>query len=176
MEAPAAATVPQLPLATLPPLDPVRWFCPWGCVAGRGEIREVWIGGTLIGQFYVGERDRGMRNVLLVTLAGDPVHHTGELKAVVDTIRIVCANAEVAGILASNLHRSAEAKKLVAKLLASPGSVQVAPDAIRIRLAPAANRSERIAIEHLLAEVNRWALTLPGDAQSRPLRFALQPS
>lgn len=111
-------------------------------------------------------------------LAGKLVHHTGELKAIVDTIRIVCANAEtdLAGILASNLRRSAEAKKVVANLLASPGRVEVTPGAIRVRLAPAANRSERTAIERLLAEVNRWNLTLPGDAQSRPLRFALQPS
>src|SRR5882672_10682132 len=98
----AAATVPQLPLTTLPPLDPVRWFCPWGCVSTRGEIREVWIGGTLIGQFNVGDRDRGVRNVLLVTLAGDPTMHLGHLAEAFgltdEYLRLLRRKAEAGGL------------------------------------------------------------------------------
>jgi hypothetical protein len=111
-------------------------------------------------------------------LAGKLVHHTGELKTVVDTIRIVCANAEtdLAAALAPHLRRPAEAKKLVANLLAAPGRVTVAADAIHVRLAPAANRSERVALGRLLAEVNRWHLRLPGDRRRRRLRFGVQAS
>jgi hypothetical protein len=111
-------------------------------------------------------------------LAGKLVRHTGELKAVVDTIRIVCANAEtdLAVALAPWLRRPREAKKVIANLLAAPGRIDVTPTEIRIRLAPAANRSERAALDHLLAEVSRWNLTLPGDARCRPIRVQLQQS
>lgn len=111
-------------------------------------------------------------------LAGKLVRHTGELKAVVDTIRIVCANAEsdLAAALAPRLLRPAEAKKVIANLLAAPGRVDVTPAEIRVRLAPAANRAERAALAGLLAEVSGWNLTLPGDARSRPIRFGLQSS
>jgi len=44
------------------------------------------------------------------------------------------------------MRRPAEAKKLIANLLAAPGRVDVTPDTIRIRLAPAANRNERAAL------------------------------
>ncbi len=102
MNALAAATVPQLPLATLLPLDSVRWFCPWGCVAARGQVREVWIGGTLIGQFHVGDRERGVRNVLLVTLAGDPTMHLGRLAEAFgltdEYLRLLRRKAEAGGL------------------------------------------------------------------------------
>src|SRR5690606_32341595 len=47
-------------------------------------------------------------------LAGKLVHHTGELKDVMDAIRIVCANieADLAAHLAPHLHRPREAKKV----------------------------------------------------------------
>jgi hypothetical protein len=111
-------------------------------------------------------------------LAGRLVRHKGDLKAVVDTIRVVCANAEadLAGLIAPHLSKPREAKKVVANLLAAPGKVDVAPDQIRVRLAPAANRRERVALAELLAQVNSWNLTLPGDHRSRPLRFQLQAS
>lgn len=111
-------------------------------------------------------------------LAGSLVRHTGELKAVVDTIRIVCANveADLAAIVAPHLSKPAEAKKVVANLLAAPGRVEVSPDQIRVSLAPAANRTERAAIAELLALASSWDLTLPGDQRSRPLRFQPQVS
>ena len=111
-------------------------------------------------------------------LAGRLVRHTGELKAVVDTIRIVCANveADLAAIVAPHLSKPAEAKKVVANLFAAPGRVQVSADQIRVSLAPAANRTERAAIAELLALASSWDLTLPGDLKGRPLRFQPQVS
>lgn len=111
-------------------------------------------------------------------LANKLVRHTGELKAIVDTVRIVCANAEadLAGVISPAMRKPAEAKKLIANLLAAPGRVEVSADVIAVHLAPAANRAERIALGVLLAEVNRWKLTLPGDAMKRRLRFGLQKS
>jgi hypothetical protein len=41
---------------------------------------------------------------------------------------------------------------------------------------PAGNRNEQEAIEDLFEVVNRWRLTLPGDAKRRPLRFRSQMS
>ncbi|MDQ3369785.1 MAG: hypothetical protein M3680_30570, partial [Myxococcota bacterium] len=90
--------------------------------------------------------------------------------------RVVCANAEseLAMLLAPHMRRPREAKKLVANILAAPGSVAVTEDAIHIRLAPAANRSERAAIQHLFTAINKRGLTLPGDSKRLPLRFNLQ--
>jgi len=111
-------------------------------------------------------------------LAGRLVRHSGELKAVVDTIRVVCANveADLAAAIAPHLRRPREAKKVIANLFAAPGRVDVTPGDIRVQLAPAANRSERVALRHLLAEVSTWKLTLPGDLRRRPLCFELQHS
>lgn len=110
-------------------------------------------------------------------LAGKLVRHTGQLKAVIDTIRIASANieADLAGIIAPHMRRPKEAKKLIANLFAAPGRVDVTSSEIRVRLAPAANRSERAAIRHLLAQVSVLQLMLPGDSKQRPLRFELQP-
>lgn len=106
-------------------------------------------------------------------LAGKLVRHTGELKTVVDTVRVVCANveADLASVIAPHLRRPKEAKKVIANLFASPGRLIVKATEIRVRLDPAANRSERAAIGRLLAEVSTWQLTLPGDTRQRPLRF-----
>ena len=111
-------------------------------------------------------------------LAGKLVRHTGQLKIVVDTIRIVCANveADLADLIAPYLRKPREAKKVIANVFAAPGRVDVTTDEIRVRLAPAANRSERAAIQRLLTKVTAMQLTLPGDADRRPLRFELQPS
>lgn len=111
-------------------------------------------------------------------LADTLVRHTGHRKAVIDVIRVVCANAEsdLAALIAPHLRRSREAKKVVANLLAAPGQVIVTETAIRVRLAPAANRSERRAIDAMLAAFNQRGLTLPGDRRRLPLRFETQPS
>ncbi|MBZ0232824.1 MAG: hypothetical protein K8M05_10885 [Deltaproteobacteria bacterium] len=106
-------------------------------------------------------------------LADTLVRHTGQRKAVLDVIRIVCANAEadLAALLAPHLTRPREAKKVIANLLAAPGQVIVTEAAIRVRLAPAATRSERGAINALLEALNQRGLTLPGDRRRLPLRF-----
>jgi hypothetical protein len=109
-------------------------------------------------------------------LANDLVRHTSEYKTTIDTIRIACANAEsdLAGELAPHLDKPAEAKKALANLLASPGHVRVAADAVEVTLLPAGTRDERAAFEHLLDTVSGWKLTLPGDPRRRPLRFRSQ--
>jgi hypothetical protein len=108
-------------------------------------------------------------------LAGKLVRHPAKLKAVVDTVRIVCANveAELAEIIAPTLTRPREAKKVIANVFAAPGRVDVTTSEIRVRLAPAANRSEHAAIRRLLADLTVRKLTLPGDVRCRPLRFEL---
>lgn len=108
-------------------------------------------------------------------LAGKLVRHPAQLKALVDTMRIVCANveAELADIIAPALKRPREAKKVIANVFAAPGRVDVTPSEIRIRLSPAANRSEHAAIRRLLADITTRKLTLPGDTRHRPLRFEL---
>jgi hypothetical protein len=110
-------------------------------------------------------------------LAGKLVRHTGQLKRIVDVIRIVCANAEseLAALIAQHMKRPREAKKVVANILAAPGRVTVTDQAIHVRLAPAANRSERKAIQHLFTAINQRALVLPSDPKRLPLRFELQP-
>jgi hypothetical protein len=109
-------------------------------------------------------------------LAGKLVRHDGKLKMVIDVIRVVCANAEsdLASMLAPHMRRPREAKKLVANILAAPGSVAVTEDAIHVRLAPAANRSELDAIQHLCAAFNEGQHVLPGDPKRLPLRFSVQ--
>jgi hypothetical protein len=67
METLSEGTVQGLPIATLQP--GVDWFWGHGCVVEREGVKQVFIGGALMGQFDVADRDRGPRNVLLVTLA-----------------------------------------------------------------------------------------------------------
>lgn len=111
-------------------------------------------------------------------LADKLVRHTGQRKAVLDVIRVVCANGEsdLAALIAPHLTRPREAKKVIANLLAAPGQVIVTDAAIRVRLAPAANRAERRAIEAVLAAINQRRLILPGDRRRLSLVFETQPS
>ena len=78
-------------------------------------------------------------------------------------------------MIAPNLRRPREAKKLIANLFAAPGKVAVTEHAICVRLAPAANRSEHDAIQHLFDQLNKRGLILPSDHKRLPLRFELQP-
>lgn len=101
------------------------------------------------------------------------MQHTGKLKTIIDVIRVACANAEseLAAIVAPHMRRPREAKKLLANLFAAPGKVAVTEHAIMVRLAPAANRSELDAIQHLLEHLNQRGLALPSDHKHLPLRF-----
>ena len=111
-------------------------------------------------------------------LADKLVRHPGEYKMAIDSIRIACANAEsdLAATLAEAMGLPGEAKKLLANVLQAPGHVVAGHSVINVRLAPAANRKEREAIDTLLAHCNRQKLTLPGDASMRPIRFQAQNS
>jgi hypothetical protein len=110
-------------------------------------------------------------------LAGKLVRHPGQLKTIVDVIRVVCANIEsdLATLIAPHSGRPREAKKVIANILAAPGKVIVTDKAIHVRLAPAANRSERVAIRSLFIAINLRELVLPSDPKRLPLRFELQP-
>jgi hypothetical protein len=109
-------------------------------------------------------------------LADKLVRHPGAYKMALDSVRIACANAEsdLAAMLAEAMVLPNEAKKLLANLLRAPGHVVAGKSVITVRLAPAANRSEREAIGSLLARCNRQKLTLPGDPARRTLRFQSQ--
>jgi len=111
-------------------------------------------------------------------LADKLVRHTGDYKMALDSVRIACANAEsdLAATLAEAMILPGEAKKLLANVLRAPGHVVAGKSAITVRIAPAANRSEREAITAFLARCNRLKLTLPGDPAQRPLRFQSQTS
>lgn len=109
-------------------------------------------------------------------LADKLVRHPGDYKMALDSVRIACANVEsdLAATLAEGMVSPTEAKKLLANVLRAPGHVVVGESVVTVRLAPAANRSERDAITSLLARCNRLKLTLPGDPTRRPIRFQSQ--
>jgi hypothetical protein len=104
------------------------------------------------------------------------VRHPGELKTLMDTVRIACANAEseLAASLALHLRKPAEAKKVLANLFAAPGAVRVNGKTISVTLSPTGTNGEKRAIAVLLETVNRANLTLPGDPEGRQLRFRSQ--
>jgi hypothetical protein len=86
----------------------------------------------------------------------------------------VNAESDLAAQLAPHLPHPAEAKKTLANLFATPGDIRVQRARIHVALRPAATLRETHAFRELLAVVNRWQLTLPGDAHQRPLRFEVQ--
>ena len=64
-----------LPQETLPPV--ARWFSARGSVIRRGDVTEVFVGGTLVGSF---DEDQPFeRNAILVQLAEDPRCHLTRL-------------------------------------------------------------------------------------------------
>ena len=54
-----------------------RWFSSTGCVVHRGEERDVFVGGTLIGSFCMG--DDGDRNAILIGLMADEAVRVGKV-------------------------------------------------------------------------------------------------
>ncbi len=106
-------------------------------------------------------------------LAGKLVYHPGNYKAVMGTIRIVCANAEtdLAYTLAPYLRKPREAKKALANLFKAPGSIRMEQERILVRLNPVGTRSEKEPFSQLLEYIDDWHLVLPGDRERRPLRF-----
>ena len=109
-------------------------------------------------------------------LSGILRRHPDEYKVTVDAIRTACANAEseLAAQLGLHMKRPAEAKKLLANLLCAPGRVHATAHHIDVNLDAAGAAHDQHAFSELLAQVNTWNLTLPGDSRSRPLRFSAQ--
>ena len=68
-----------MPQRTLPDNDHPRilWFSDNACVTDRGDRREVFVGGMLVGSFT--REDVTSRNILVVTLSGDSKTHLGKL-------------------------------------------------------------------------------------------------
>jgi hypothetical protein len=68
-----------------------RWFSSRGCVVHRCDERHVYVGGTLIGSFAVG--DDGHRNVILIGLMADEGVRLGKLamafELVPETLRLL---------------------------------------------------------------------------------------
>ena len=102
-----------------------RWFSSVGCVVHRGEERDVFVGGTLIGSFHVG--DDGHRNVILVGLMADKAARVGKLAAafelVPETLRVLRKVHEDEGLAAvvARRHGGSESKvtpKLRARMYA----------------------------------------------------------
>jgi hypothetical protein len=77
------AQTAMLSIVEAPPVPGlvVRYFCGSGrgCVVERGEEREVYLGGVLLGSWREGET--AARNVLLVTLTTDPRIRVGKVAA-----------------------------------------------------------------------------------------------
>jgi hypothetical protein len=61
-----------------------RWFSSRGCVVHRGDERDVFVGGTLIGTFRVG--DDGHRNAILIGLLADEAARVGRIAAAFDLV------------------------------------------------------------------------------------------
>ena len=106
-------------------------------------------------------------------LHGELMHHEDEYKAVIDTIRTACINAEadLATKLAPAMSRPREAKRLLRNLFAASGDLRVAANSIEVVLDVAGTKDEQHALAALCRTVNDWKLTHPGDVAGRPLRF-----
>ena len=61
-----------------------RWFSSRGCVVHRGDERDVFVGGTLIGTFRIG--DDGHRNAILIGLLADEAARVGKIAAAFDLV------------------------------------------------------------------------------------------
>ena len=109
-------------------------------------------------------------------LAGKLKRHELGYKNVLDTLRIALANVEsdLAVMLTPRLDRPREVKKLLATLFTAPGTVRVSSRAVTVRLVPAASDPERQALRAFLRDVTRMRLSLPGDSDSRRLRWVLK--
>jgi len=106
-------------------------------------------------------------------LYGELMRHQDEYKAVIDTIRTACINAEadLATTLAPGMARPREAKRLLRNLFSASGALRVSPNTIDVILDVAGTKNEQDALAALCRTVNDWRLTHPGDVAARPLLF-----
>ena len=115
-------------------------------------------------------------NVEEAGLHGQLMRHDDEYKALVDTIRAACINAEatLAAELVPAMSRPREAKRLLRNFFSASGDLHVKADSIEVVLDIAANGDERSALKAFCRAVNALKLSHPGDAAARPLRFRTQ--
>ena len=108
-------------------------------------------------------------------LHGELMRQQDEYKAVIDTIRTACINAEadLATTLAPAMSRPREAKRLLRNLFSASGDLRVTAKSIDVVLDVAGTKNERDALASLCRTVNAWKLTHPGDVAGRPLRFSI---
>ena len=121
---PTCATSIALPmLADFAVRPNERWFSSRGCVVHRGDERDVFVGGTLIGTFRIG--DDGHRNAILIGLLSDKAVRVGKLAAafglVPETLRLLrkVHEKEGLGAVVARKHGGSESKvtpKLRARL------------------------------------------------------------
>lgn len=106
-------------------------------------------------------------------LHGKLMRHEDEYKAVIDTIRTACINAEatLAIELAPTMRRPREAKQLLRNFFSASGDLRVTDNSIEVVLDVAGTSNEHHALAALCRTVTAWKLTHPGDAAGRPLRF-----
>jgi hypothetical protein len=106
-------------------------------------------------------------------LYGELMRQQDEYKAVIDTIRTACINAEadLATTLAPAMARPREAKRLLRNLFSASGDLRVTANTIEVILDVAGTKNEQAALAALCRTVNDWKLTHPGDVAARPLRF-----
>ena len=104
------------------------------------------------------------------------MRHDDEYKALVDTIRAACINAEatLAAELAPTMSRPREAKRLLRNFFSASGDLRVKAHSIEVVLDIATNEDERSALKSFCQAINDLKLTHPGDAAARPLRFRTQ--
>ena len=109
-------------------------------------------------------------------LHGELMRHDDEYKALVDTIRAACINAEaaLAAELAPAMSRPSEAKRLLRNFFSASGDLHLKRDSIEVVLDVAANDEERSALKSFCSAVNHLKLSHPGDSAARPLRFRTQ--
>ncbi len=106
-------------------------------------------------------------------LHGELMRQQDEYKALIDTIRTACINAEadLATKLAPAMSRPREAKRLLRNLFSASGDLRVTDNSIEVVLDVAGTKNEQHALAALCRAVNGWKLTHPGDVAARPLRF-----
>lgn len=106
-------------------------------------------------------------------LHGELMRQQDEYKAVIDTIRTACINAEadLATTLAPAMSRPREAKRLLRNFFSASGDLRVTDKSIEVALDVAGTKNERDALASLCRVINGWELTHPGDVAGRPLRF-----
>ena len=110
------------------------------------------------------------------SLAGKLTRHELGYKNVLDTIRTALANVEsdLAVLLARHLDLPREAKKAIANLFVAPGVVHLSERSVTVKLSPAGSAGEQASYAKFLDDVTRLKLSLPGDPDRLPLRWALK--